>query len=426
MNEKYNMVVQNGVEKKMFQCPFWACVEKDDKLFFSAYLMNGLFCMDLESGRIDFLKRFETEEKEKYLHKFAFWYNNEIWFIPDKGKNITIINFPDLTMKKMELPDFDENINVEKFCACIQTGEKEVWLLPSSYKEIVIINLEKKTLRKIENWKRVISGSTEIPQFIDAIKVGDEIWLCPYFARDLVVINIETEEIRKEKWEFEPCLFQKMLYDEHNIWFISTMNNSYLLKWNIETGHKKEIPFPSELKGKDSVGYYALAKCDNYIWLAPFEAENFVKINIDTDEVEVVTSFYKIACSFGENNERYQIAVELEKRILFLSDCPGIAMFSFNRMNKVVTFYELAVDMDQCVKWLQATWNEKGTLKGTIFLNETGALVESAIPLEFYGELLKNPQSIMWKMSRDGVPQKEFGNSGEEIWEYVKRDLQNR
>lgn len=426
MDEKYNMVVQSSKNGRMVQCPFWACAEKNGKLFFSAWLLNGLFCMDLESGRITFLKRFETEkEKEKYLHQFAFVYDNEIWFIPAYGESITVVDFSNFVMRKIELPDCNRNINTEKFCACIPTGEKEVWLLPGSYGEILKINLEKREIKKIENRKQISTGK-QMPQFVDAVKVDNEIWLCPYMAREMVILDTQREKMRKENWEYEPCSFQKMLYDGQNIWLIPDIKYSYLVKWDVRTGEKKEIAFSPRLTERGSVGYYTAAIWDNHIWLAPFEAENFVSINISTNEIEEVTALYKAACLFGWKRERYQIAVELEKRILFLSDWQGIAMLCYDKTNGNIIFYELAIEKEELEKYLQVTLNERKTLEGTVFFNEEGALLENMMPLEYYGELIKKPQTVMRQIFETGLQEKMTRSNGEKIWEYLKRDIQDR
>ena len=79
-------------------------VEKDGYAFFSNQFYNGLFRVEIKTGRTDFLGSFENERiSRRNIHKEIFLENRKIYFCPRRGRHIHIYDLIDTTIQAVEL-----------------------------------------------------------------------------------------------------------------------------------------------------------------------------------------------------------------------------------------------------------------------------------------------------------------------------------
>ena len=123
------------------------CIE-GDTLYFSSWLTNGFYKMDLKTGICEFLDIFENETKNRYLHNQAIFFEDAVWMIPTHaGRDIVKINIKTLEKVFIHLPengkpvrDNEGNITWEFKC-CYKKGSSEFWLVPIGYNMFLRVDM---------------------------------------------------------------------------------------------------------------------------------------------------------------------------------------------------------------------------------------------------------------------------------------------
>ena len=130
---------------------FNAGVEYKNKIYASAVNINGLFQLDLITHELIYLKSFMKEKACFAIHRMAFLYGNEAWFVPQNGIYIAVVNLDTLDVEYLKPPFKKINEDaVSKIGAVYYTGniieEKYLYLIPTTIDTLLVIDLEKKIL----------------------------------------------------------------------------------------------------------------------------------------------------------------------------------------------------------------------------------------------------------------------------------------
>ncbi len=176
---------------------FLAGVQVENKIFFSAWNMNGLFEYNSKTEECNFLKIFPGE-KDWGLHSEAILYQDTIWFIPRASERIAIVHLKNMDISYLDLPrDGDragEHIPPIRMKAFYKEGDKNLWLLPFVYKLFIRIDMEKQKIINIEkNWG--IANETASV----GVKIQDKLWIYKNNSNELRIIGLvnERQEIKK-------------------------------------------------------------------------------------------------------------------------------------------------------------------------------------------------------------------------------------
>ena len=79
-------------------------VETDGYAYFSGRYYNGLYKVELETGKTAFLGYFEDEKlAQRNIHKEVFLRKNKIYMCPWKGRHVHIWNLSDQTLTSIEI-----------------------------------------------------------------------------------------------------------------------------------------------------------------------------------------------------------------------------------------------------------------------------------------------------------------------------------
>lgn len=173
---------------------FNAGVEYDHKLILSSIGINGLWVYDLISHKIIAYRKFEREEKSYAIHRKAFLYRDEAWFIPQNGNYIAIVNLINYEISYMELQYQRLNkkgidlLNAKTYDGGI-IEEQMLYMVPSGIGTLNVIDMKEKKIRKC--WD-IDTGDNVLTHGFYWKK---SIYL--YFADSLKMkkIDIETEKI---------------------------------------------------------------------------------------------------------------------------------------------------------------------------------------------------------------------------------------
>ncbi len=126
----------------------------DNVVYMSSALMNGLFSYDLEKKSIRYLMPFTSELPCYVTHCGAVPFQNEVWFIPQHGENISIYDtctnqiklIKPLYTEKYQAPS-DGVPSISYFYD--KRGNSKLYLLPAAIDALDIIDLESKQIDAI-------------------------------------------------------------------------------------------------------------------------------------------------------------------------------------------------------------------------------------------------------------------------------------
>lgn len=141
---------------KEYELAFIAVAVKDNIGYASDSDKNGLFEVDMETGKCVFLDIFEDQPiNKKRLHSCAKWIGNKIYFIPDSANKIAIYNLTNKCQESIDIPKprvqyefYKRNFN---FIDAVEYGDY-LWLLPCTYPAVLKINIRTHELEIIDSW----------------------------------------------------------------------------------------------------------------------------------------------------------------------------------------------------------------------------------------------------------------------------------
>lgn len=137
---------------------FRDCVSLGDKIIFSNSDANGLFSLELSSGRLKFLSLFRGEDvKQRGLHCRSIKYQDRIYFIPLLGKEIACVNLNDYCVSN--IPLHQEIVKREKtvFLNAHLYADK-IFMFPGKAEWIEVLDIKENRVRKLMNWKEQLKA----------------------------------------------------------------------------------------------------------------------------------------------------------------------------------------------------------------------------------------------------------------------------
>lgn len=192
----------------------------------SDYNRNGLFKVELDTGKCEYIKMFDGEPVNRYrMHCSAVWRKDKIYYIPGSGNGIDIYSVQNNTIEMIAVP-FPEYKKYSfynpqyKFIGAV-TQEDVLWLIPSTYPGIIRFDTKSKDMKIIDDWLE-----------------DDE-----YMFRG--GYTVENNQIIMANGKSNAVLIFDMEKEKGNIIHIGTMNNGVMSICNTKEG----IWFAPRLQG---------------------------------------------------------------------------------------------------------------------------------------------------------------------------------
>lgn len=259
---------------------FFAGIEYNNQIIFSEFnSINGLFSLNIKSQEVSFLKLFEKEQLSPRLHRAAFLYKNEAWFIPQNARYIANVNLKTFDIIYYDTPYHNRNINANDFCAYIKghiVQERYLYLIPYDIDTVLIIDMES---HKLYPFYDVINLETEL--MADGVIIEDKLLLFPWEGKFYTMIDLRTDERNKKEWMFREGSFCSACHVGKKIWF-SPIKEKYILYVDIETGKSNKLLLP------DSENQYCdMMKVDDKLIFFPYQTTNFLIVNQRTFEMQI-------------------------------------------------------------------------------------------------------------------------------------------
>lgn len=257
----------------MVKLGFYAGVEYNNKIVFSSCTHNGLYELDMETERVRFITMFKKENVLPILHRAAFVYENEAWFIPQHAKNIARVNLDTYDIDYYEVPNIkkEQTMDSAVFICGKKIGEDKLYLFPRDINDAVIVDMKKK---EIEILYSVVDSDRE--KVIDGVVVHGELVLFFHDEKYYAKVNLlskKREDIEIQREIRSACVMK------NEIWLL-TNHSEEVLRYDIN----KELLI-NEYQLKDGFNYYGLEVFNECIVGMPMQAKGFFYIDAYVSDV---------------------------------------------------------------------------------------------------------------------------------------------
>lgn len=306
----------------MMKLNFFAGVEYKNKVFFSAFLVNGLFVMDLNTNEVKYLKMFDKEKMKERLHRRAFIYRNEAWFIPQEAEFIACVNLETLDISYYRPPYKQANFDFEKdryfhtYFSGNVIQDRFLFLVPGDIDTVSVIDME--THKIVELYR---NDDINAKQFSDVLVINDELWIFPWKGKSIIIMNIMTKEIREMKWEFEDYSYDSVVQTDREIWFAPSEAEkiAYL---ELDTNNICFLDL-KDYKNK----YSTIMKLgQDRLLMCPFDGNDFVVIDVSRKTTEYI-QFEELQDIFAKEPNKMSIIDSNDKKLITTGETNYILSF---------------------------------------------------------------------------------------------------
>lgn len=256
----------------MIKLSFYAGVEYNNKLYFSTYNHNGLYEMDLIEKKIKLITVFK-EKQMAMIHRAAFLYKNNAWFIPQCGEYIAKVDLDTLEIKYFKYSYLLKDENSKSIYHAFIWGKKVgkfLYLIPRSIDTLVVINMETDEIREIHS---VINPQQEIT--MDGLVEQDAVFIFFRKAGYYRKIDLKTGNIFDYDFGVGVC---SVTGHKDNLWIL-TEESKALIKYDIK---KRQINKKIELEGIEQ--YLGTVENDDKVIFLPFKADSYLCLDMESEK----------------------------------------------------------------------------------------------------------------------------------------------
>ena len=243
-------------------------------LYYSDSLCNALCSIDLKTNKLKYVRAFPGEEAlVSNQHIKCIEYDNKLFFIPNRGKYLHVLNERDGEIESFEINHCDDSLFVNSGAVVIYD---DLWIFPGRVdRQIVKFNLKnynysfKKDLRSAlgnikSDGEQAIWKIACVNNKIIAAVVGTSIILEYYPQKDI----LRTIDSGIDKCE--------SLFVYQDTIFLFTFD-SRVYKWDPDTNQSVEAVIEGE--NDNSGAYMPITGLYGELYIAPSTGETFYKFN---------------------------------------------------------------------------------------------------------------------------------------------------
>lgn len=283
---------------------------KGDIGYASDFERNGLFEVDMKTGKSRYIGLFPKEEiMISRLHSHCEWVDNKVYFIPSAGKNISIFDTASKEIETIEVPAVSTKQNWGykpklKFSKAIHYNDF-LWLVPATYPGIIKLDLHTHKIVTISNWL-----PNDGYMFRRAVHIKENIIYAASGNNNNVLIfdlSSETGSIRKIG-HMNNGIMDMCENGEYLI--MAPRSEGAVVKWNIVTNEIKEYcDYPTEFNSGKIV-FQCIYRCNRDFILVPAYASHGIrlsdeKLKIDEEIQWKMSPATKLELMFETVNEIY-------------------------------------------------------------------------------------------------------------------------
>lgn len=235
------MMANVGIHQSrdIFSYYFDDCVIRDGFLYFSENNFNGLFCIELDTGKVTFLGRFPDEdENTEELYKGMVEKDGKIFFAPSLAREIAVYEIEKRKFSKIPLQFANTLLeDAAKFFACVSYKDY-VFIVGCAAPEIVRIDTRTLETTQYTDWytknQDIFRDTPDDVLFKHgAVVVGNCLYIASCRCNVVLEFNIDTGKGRFLTVGCKEKRYGSICYDGENFW-LSPRYSGALVCWNRE------------------------------------------------------------------------------------------------------------------------------------------------------------------------------------------------
>lgn len=256
-----------------------------DYIYFSDWLSNGLYCLNIMTGECEPLTVFLDERNTPWLHNYAFLFNGMVWFIPNEAEKIAYYDIKENELNYISLPDKGKRIvnsNGKKpfrFFACREGHGPICWLAPIGYNLLLRLDMGNKCIEEITGMPGELEWKDGVINFYGGCMSGGHLVMCPYDAKFGISIDVYDCSISKRgiNWTFRR--YRYIIPWKGKQIYVPFRMDSPLLVYDCEERIGRIIPISDPPQATSVYLAYGIIKDE--IMLFPFIGEKAIHINME-------------------------------------------------------------------------------------------------------------------------------------------------
>ena len=321
-----------------------------EELYFSAWCDKGFYKINLNTGHCMPLKLLDFETESMHLFSQALYYENSVWLIPCYGEHIVKITLDTFEVECIDLPREGREVRGKngvqygKFKCCYKEGASEFWLAPIGYNMLLKVDMHTKQVVEIDELRKKINFKEGEIQFSDACFVEDKIWLCPFGSEKLVIFDTLTDKLHFCEWWHTRENYRVIRNYERNAVFIPQTVPKDILLIDQDTFAERKIRIDVPWEMETDVMYLATDVVDRSVFMAPYQAHEFIMVDLKTGKVQVDKSLHNYVQDMSWGSEQYQVSIKYNTKRIYASDSEDMPLMVCDTKENEVFYIELQID----------------------------------------------------------------------------------
>ena len=362
-----------------------------DELYFSSWIDRGFYKMNLQTGQCIPLSVFGKEIENMLLYSQAVYFENTIWLIPAYGQNIAKVNLETLEIEYLDLPRNGKEIlgkngiRYSKFKCCYKEGTSELWLAPIGYNMFLKVDMRTNQITEYSELRKKLIFEDGFIYFSDACLIEDKVWLCPWDGEELVIFDTKSGKFQFHKWEYAEANYRIVRNYKNQAIFLSQTAPRDILLLNYDTYKERKIPIDVTWENKSDLMYLVADVIGKQLFLAPFQANEYVLIDLENGKIQADTKFHEYSEDRSWVPERYQTSIRCGSKIIYTSDSKNIPLMILDLDMHTVSYLEKVIEKDTYRNFLtELRKKDKRVFFKYINKNEESIILEEDVPLNMY------------------------------------------
>lgn len=209
------------------------CDEKNEQLWVSNLVFNGLFRISLNTYEVSYVGDFKGEEVwQDNLHRRIIQYMNRLFFIPFNGRGISIYSLRDGSTSYYPVSLSEERIKV----ADVIQKENIIWMFPGIKDQpLYLFNMDTCEITERYDWNQKARGCIEdnydiIFDIGGVCQARDKIYLAPFSINYILEFDMDTFEFITYSIHSKYHI-RNISYDGQSFW-ITLIDGIEVLQWD--------------------------------------------------------------------------------------------------------------------------------------------------------------------------------------------------
>ena len=413
-------VFDKDLDRYNFDFESWFIDKENNTAWMSGLYVNGLFKMDLKSGKIDYVGQFPWYKKDTTsLYSKVYKYDNKIICLPNTAEGIAIY---DITKSEFFKIDIDSSKCEENSFISIAAYKNYVFLIGRSKPVILRINMDTYEVMYINDLIKISKKSiidSFSPCFEKDLCVIQDNFYIP-FSNSGLLLNFNMKELNYVLYDLgKDRTFNSICFDgKSNLW-IAPRKAGAIVRFNIETEAIEEYTdYPVDFDSCD-ITFSGIEYSDGFIYLIPSKSNMLLKLNENDGSMKCIKYFDKV----GKLNawQRYYFSY-VENNLVKLFDIENHKIVHFDDKNNEIIDYDIKITEDVIaqVKKEESSLLVDGNFENYIKRESNLYSIEEF--LMYVKDYPKEDMEREKKVNRS-IFSNSDGSSGEKIHKYIKSEL---